>query len=115
MSKIAHAQFDCNEGCSVEYALSQIAGKYKGTILYRLLSDQTLRFNQLFKLFPEISQKTLTNQLRSLERDGLIIRTIYPEMPPKVEYQLSEKGRTLAPILNELKAWGDCYKTKTAL
>ncbi len=110
MSKIAHSQFGCHEGCSVELTLSLIGQKYKGAILYRLLSENTLRFSDLWRAFPEVSQKTLTNQLRALEKDGLIVRTVYPVVPAKVDYRLSEYGKTLANVIYELKNWGDNHK-----
>ncbi|OBW92133.1 HxlR family transcriptional regulator [Gallibacterium salpingitidis] len=110
MTRKAHIQFDCNSGCSVELALSVIGQKYKGTILYQLLNNPVMRFNEIKRLFPEVSQRTLTHQLRALEDDQIIIRTVYPEVPPRVEYQMSDYGRTLATIIDELKSWGDKHK-----
>jgi len=96
----------------VEAALSVIGGKWKGPILYRLHTDGTLRFNQIRRILPDVSQRTLTAQLRALEADGIISRTVYPEVPPRVEYRLTEYGKTLAPVLLALKAWGDGLKGK---
>lgn len=107
MSRIPHQTFTCAQGCSVEATLSLIDGKWKGVILYRLLTESVLRFNQLRRLLPNITQRMLTNQLRELEHDGLVVRTVYPQVPPKVEYRLTEYGHTLAPVINALKAWGD--------
>ena len=106
MAKARHSRFDCAPGCSVEAAISLIDGKWKCVILYHLLSG-TLRFNEIRRLVPAVTQRTLTNQLRELEMDGLIVRTVYAQVPPKVEYSLSELGRTMVPVLSALKEWGD--------
>lgn len=92
--------------CSVEGALNLIEGKWKIIILYRLLQG-TLRFNEIRRRIPGVTQRMLTHQLRELEADGLLIRTVYPEVPPRVEYQLSARGRSLEPVIMALKAWGD--------
>lgn len=102
-------KFDCAVGCSVEAALTLIGGKWKGVILYRLLTEEVLRFNALRRFLPSITQRMLTNQLRELEQDGLIDRKVYAEVPPKVEYRLTPLGNTLAPLINMLKSWGDYY------
>ncbi|WP_312265720.1 helix-turn-helix domain-containing protein [Neisseria sp.] len=107
MSRIPHQQFNCAEGCSVEAALAVIGGKWKGTILYRLFTDGVLRFNEIRRILPDVSQRTLTAQLRALERDGIICRTVFPEVPPRVEYRLSRYGETLQEAVMALKAWGD--------
>lgn len=93
-------------GCSVERALSLIDGKWKIVILYKLLKG-TLRFSELRRQIPAVTQRMLTNQLRELEADGLLIRTVYPEVPPRVEYSLSARGRSLEPVILALKHWGD--------
>ena len=108
MPRIRHARLDCSPGCAVEATLRFIDGKWKGVILWHLLAE-TLRFNQLRRLLPSVTQRMLTNQLRELEQDGLVARRIYAEIPPKVEYSLTERGRTLEPVLLALKAWGDAY------
>lgn len=102
---MAHTRYDCNLGCPVEAALEIIGGKWKGVILYHLLSE-TIRFNQLRRLMPEVTQRMLTRQLRELEANNLISRKVYPEVPPKVEYSITEYGKTLAPIIYALQAWG---------
>ena len=94
--------------CPVEATLQLIGGKYKTLILWHLI-DQTLRFNQLQKLLPQATPKMLTQQLRELETDGLIIRTVYPVVPPKVEYRLSDFGATIIPVLQAMCDWGDAY------
>ena len=91
----------------MEATLNLIGGKWKGVILYHLLTGKVLRFNALKRMLPNITQRMLTNQLRELEHDGLVVRTIYPEVPPRVEYRLSEHGQTLEPVIAALKAWGD--------
>lgn len=115
MSKIPHHTFDCAEGCPVEAALAVIGGKWKGTILYHLFQDDVLRFNEIRRMLPDVSQRTLTAQLRALERDGIISRTVYPEVPPRVEYRLSEYGQTLRETVAALKTWGDKHRQKMAL
>lgn len=101
-------QFDysVNAGCPVTYTLGIIGGKWKSVILYNLTSG-TKRFNELHRLVPKVTTRILTLQLRELERDGVIHRKVYPEVPPKVEYTLSEFGTTLNPIVFALKKWGD--------
>jgi DNA-binding HxlR family transcriptional regulator len=94
--------------CSVSKALDVIGGKWKSVALYFLLNGP-LRFNQLRRLMPSVTQRMLTLQLRELERDGLIQRTVYPVVPPHVEYALTEKGLTLKPLLLMLRDWGWSY------
>ena len=84
MGRTRHETFTCAAGCTVEATLNLIGGKWKGVILYRLLTEEVLRFNELRRLLPSITQRMLTNQLRELEKDGLVQRTIYPEWPPRV-------------------------------
>ncbi|SDE46770.1 MULTISPECIES: winged helix-turn-helix transcriptional regulator [Kordiimonas] len=97
--------------CGVEATLEVIGGKWKGVILYHLVPE-TLRFGELGKLMPKITQRMLTRQLRELEGDGLVHRKVYPVVPPRVEYSLTERGRTLAPLIMQLKNWGDAYLSK---
>ena len=106
MTKAWHSRLDCNPGCPVEATVSLIDGKWKCVILFQLLKE-TLRFNELRRGTPEVTQRMLTNQLRELEADGLIERKVYAQVPPKVEYSLSPRGRSLEPVLLALKGWGD--------
>jgi DNA-binding HxlR family transcriptional regulator len=103
-----HRRLDCSPGCVVEATLSLIDGKWKGVVLYHLL-DGTLRFNELRRRLPNVTQRMLTNQLRELETDGLIARKVYAQVPPKVEYSLTARGRSLQPVMAALKAWGDAH------
>lgn len=95
-------------GCPVEAALEIISGKWKGLALYHL-ADGTKRFNELKRLAGSVTQRTLTKQLRELEADGLVTRTVYPVVPPKVEYALTDTGRALVPVLMGLRDWGETY------
>ncbi len=100
--------YDCHEACSVEAALDAIGGKWKGVIVFHLLSG-TKRFNELHRSFHGITHRMLTLQLRELEEDGVIRRTVYPEVPPKVEYALTPFGQSLRPILLLMREWGKEY------
>lgn len=91
--------------CPVEAALDLIGGKWKPVILLHIV-EATRRFNELRRLMPNITQRMLTHQLRELEADGLVHREAYPEVPPKVEYSLTERGETLIPVLTMLREWG---------
>ncbi|KAK3604171.1 hypothetical protein CHS0354_001978 [Potamilus streckersoni] len=94
------------EKCPMTYALNSISGKWKTMIIYHMKDGQVLRFNHLQKKFPDISKKVLTTHLREMERDGLIIRTVYPVVPPKVEYSLTAAALKLKPILESIHNWG---------
>lgn len=98
--------------CPVATTVQMIGSKWKLLILRNLL-ERPWRFNELQKSLEGISQKVLTNSLRSMEADGLIIRTVYPEVPPKVEYSLSPLGDSMRPIIQSLEAWGLAYKNTT--
>lgn len=100
--------YDCSAGCPVEAALEIISGKWKGLALYHLL-DGAKRFNALKRLSGEVTQRMLTKQLRELEADGMVQRTVYPVVPPKVEYALTPKGQTLTPVLLALRDWGEAH------
>lgn len=98
-----------DEKCPVETALDVIDGKWKILILWYLRRD-TKRFNELQKLMPRITQKMLSNKLKELEEDGIINREVYAVVPPKVEYSLTEYGKSLKPILKQLYLWGETHK-----
>lgn len=106
MAKARHADLECDTACSVEATVSLLEGKWKCVILYRL-SGGTMRFNEVRRAIPKVTQRTLTQQLRELEVDGLVNRMIYAQVPPKVEYSLTDRGRSLIPVLMALKEWGD--------
>jgi Predicted transcriptional regulators len=97
-----------NYNCPVEATLDLIGGKYKAIILWHLV-DATLRYNEIDKLIPRATSKMITQQLRELEADGLIIRTVYPVVPPKVEYSLSDFGKSIIPVLDSMCNWGTGY------
>ena len=100
-----------DEQCPVELGLNILSGKWKLKILWHL-SKGTIRFNELQRLLGNITTKTLTEQLRELEEARIILRTVFPEVPPRVEYSLSEIGITLKPILKGLCEWGKTYQQK---
>ncbi|HJC40276.1 MAG TPA: helix-turn-helix transcriptional regulator [Candidatus Intestinimonas pullistercoris] len=97
--------------CPVEATLTLISDKWKVLIL-RDLMPGTKRFGELKKSLGSVSQKVLTAQLREMEQSGLLVRTVYPEVPPRVEYTLTELGQSLKPILDALQNWGEAYKAK---
>ena len=96
------------ESCPVERTLAIIGGKWKPLIVFHLLSG-VHRFGELRRLMPQVTQQMLTLQLREMERNGIVHRQIYPQVPPKVEYSLTEMGRSLQPILDMMLAWGQAY------
>jgi DNA-binding HxlR family transcriptional regulator len=96
-------------GCAVEATLDLIDGKWKGVILFHLQGG-TQRFGELCKRMPSITQRMLTKQLRALEDDNLVIRKVYAEVPPRVEYRLSEIGESLRPVIDTLRAWGESHR-----
>lgn len=102
---------NCNEViwlgiCPVEITLKLIGSKWKLLILRNLLNDRVQRFSELARGINGISQKMLTQHLRQMESDGLVLRTVYPEVPPRVEYSLTERGRSLKPIIDAMHDWG---------
>ena len=99
------AQYDT---CPMYVFHTLVSGKWKLLILW-YLSDGCLRFNELQKKLPDVTQKMLTNQLRSLENDNLITRTVYPVVPPKVEYNLSDMGKKMIPLLEQMYSYGIDY------
>lgn len=92
--------------CPVEATLSLIGGKYKVIILYHIMDDKVLRFNQIQKYIPRATAKMLTQQLRELEKDGLIHRKVYPVVPPKTEYTMTDLGNTLHDVVYAMCDWG---------
>ncbi|MCI6376717.1 MAG: helix-turn-helix transcriptional regulator [Clostridiales bacterium] len=104
MKRIEEADFS-KTGYS--YTLSLISGKYKSIILYCLMEYEPVRFNQMQRYLGSIADKTLSMTLKELERDGLISRKMYPEIPPKVEYTLTERGHSLVQALDQLCIWGN--------
>ena len=97
---------ECLETTGFSYTLSLINGKYKMTILYTLMEFGVVRFNEMKKYISEISYKTLSSTLKELEADQLVNRKEYPQIPPKVEYSLTERGKSLIPILDGMCEWG---------
>jgi DNA-binding HxlR family transcriptional regulator len=93
--------------CAVDYAFRRIGGKYKGRILWYLHLNPILRYGELRRTLPDITTKMLTQALRELEDDNLLVRKVYHEVPPKVEYTLSDIGLELIPFIQHLKEWGD--------
>lgn len=94
--------------CSLEATMDVLGGKWRSLILWHLIQED-LRFSQVQKIVPGISKKVLSEHLRVLEKNDLIIRIVFPEVPPRVEYKISEKGKTLAKALDELESWGREY------
>jgi DNA-binding HxlR family transcriptional regulator len=96
----------------MELALMMIGGKWKPIILWKLGTHGTLRFGELRRQMPSVTQKMLTQQLRELEADGLVLRTAYPQAPPRVDYALTGRGRSLVPILENLSVWARTIETE---
>ena len=97
----------------VDSALKIIGGRWKMLILFQLFAQGTLRFSGLERAIPAVSQKMLIQQLRELERDGIVARKVYPEVPPRVEYSLTERGDALCPALDELLQWAMHLQAET--
>ena len=109
MSRIQDAKL---EETGFNYTMSLIQGKYKMFILYALMDFEVVRFNELKRYIQTISYKTLSSTLKELEADGLVYRKEYPQIPPKVEYSLTETGKSLIPILDQMCEWGDKHRGK---
>ena len=107
----AHQQNKWNSPICLQ-PLSLISGKHKMVILYCLMEFETVRFNELKRYLKTISDKTLSTNLKELEADKLIVRTEYPQIPPKVEYALSERGKSLMTVLDQLCVWGEENRLK---
>ncbi|HYG14934.1 MAG TPA: helix-turn-helix domain-containing protein [Bacteroidia bacterium] len=91
--------------CALDVTMNFIGGKWKTIVLWYIRKGPK-RFSELKRLIPPITEKMLSMQLKELEKDGIVSRTIYPEVPPRVEYELTEEGKTLLPLLEEIAAWG---------
>jgi DNA-binding HxlR family transcriptional regulator len=109
VTKRRFKEYELETGCGVEACLEVVGGKWKGLILHHLMQHGTLRFNQLQKLKPALSPRILTAQLRELERDEVIVRKVYPVVPPKVEYSLSPAGESLRELIQAMQKWGDRF------
>ena len=105
MSKRAHTPASAAVG--IEHAISMLEGRWKLLILFHLFGGKTLRFSDLERAIPGVSQKMLTQQLRQLEQDGIVERIVHPEVPPRVEYFLTDWGQSLCPALDKLLTWAE--------
>ncbi len=114
IDKQSHDCCDPDYRCPVELTLEIIGGKWKALILWHL-SYKTLRFSQLKRRLPRVTQKMLTQQLRELERDGVVKRQVYPQVPPKVEYSLTELGSSVVPLLQQMCEWGKQFEGRDEL
>jgi DNA-binding HxlR family transcriptional regulator len=103
VSKRAHTPASAAIG--IEHAIRMLEGRWKLLILFHLFGGNTLRFSNLERAIPGVTQMMLAQQLRQLERDGILTRTVHPEVPPKVEYHLTEWGQSLCPALDQLLSW----------
>lgn len=99
--------------CPVEATLDVIGGKWKAVILFHLFENGTLRFAQLSRKIPGVSERILTRQLRELEADGLVHREVYAEVPPKVEYSLTSYGESIKPVSTAMCKWGEKHMQRT--
>jgi DNA-binding HxlR family transcriptional regulator len=100
----------CNSNCPFTRAIGTIGNKWK-PIIINVIGTHTIRFGQLAAIIPHISRKVLTEQLKELEEDGLLERLVYKEIPPRVEYKLSEKGLAFLPILESIKLWNSKFES----
>jgi DNA-binding HxlR family transcriptional regulator len=105
VSKDAHTPVSAARG--IEHAFRMLEGRWKLVILFHLFGGKTLRFSDLERAIPGVSQKMLAQQLRQLERDGIVARTVHPEVPPRVEYRLTNWGQSLCPALDQLLTWAE--------
>lgn len=103
--------YDCAEGCPVESTLQIISGKWKSVIIYHLIKQENCRFNELQKLMPNCSRRMLSLQLKELENDHIISKTVYPSVPPKTSYRLTSLGNSLTPLILEMEKWGVKYNS----
>lgn len=106
-------RLNSKSGCTVEVTLSVMGGTWKPIILFHLLHGKK-RFSELSRTITPITQRMLTLQLRELEASGIVLRTVYAEVPPRVDYELTELGRTLQPVLVAMRNWGETYARERA-
>lgn len=110
MPKDRSNKVSCNHyQLEAEITLEVLSGKWKLLLLHNLRLHQPVRYNEFRRLVPDITQKMLSQQLKDLEENGLILRKVYPEVPPMVEYSLSEAGEALGPVLEQMQLWGVRY------
>jgi DNA-binding HxlR family transcriptional regulator len=102
-----HAHTPASAAVGIEHAIRMLEGRWKLVILFHLFGGKTRRFSDLDRAIPRISQKMLTQQLRQLEQDRIVTRIVYPAVPPKVEYHLTEWGQSLCPALDQLLTWAE--------
>ena len=100
--------YDLANGCPIKATVDVLGGRWKPTLLYHLFGG-TKRFNEIRRLMPGVTQRMLTLQLRELKEDGVVLRVVYAQVPPKVEYSLTPFGRTLEPVIGQMQAWGKTY------
>lgn len=111
MRRVRERSHEISNYCNIEIVISVVGGKWKLVLLKYLLSGRR-RFGELKRMFPAITQRMLSRQLRELEEDLIVKRTAYPEVPPRVEYSLTEVGRSLEPLIAELDTWGGWYRKR---
>lgn len=102
-----------NASCGMAYTLSLIGGRWKPNILWQLLIHGRMRYSELRKMIPKVSERMLVAQLRELEKDQLIDRIVHPEVPPRVEYELTELGYSMKPMLESISDWGAMHRQAT--
>jgi len=96
--------------CPMEYTMNKIAGKWKLVILWHIYDNEIIRFGELMRVINNITHKMLSNQLKELMHDGIIHKEVYKQIPPKTEYSLTEHGKTLIPVMNQLFQWGQEHR-----
>lgn len=97
--------------CGIDVTLAVVGGRWKASVLWHL-AGRTMRFSELQRQFPDITRKMLTQQLRELEADGLVLREVYQQVPPKVEYSLTAFGQSIMPVMHSLCQWGQSYEER---
>jgi DNA-binding HxlR family transcriptional regulator len=112
--KVERAYTPTTAALGIEDAMKMLSGRWKLLILFNLFGGKILRFSELERAIPDISQKMLTQQLRQLEESGIVHRTIHPEVPPRVEYAMTEWGQSLCPALDSLLRWRDAREVPSA-